>query len=69
MRFDNFGGRKFIGACVWTTFWGITLIKAIFWGLPPEGWTFLTASLTPITAGVWSIYIGANVYQKKILNG
>lgn len=62
---SRLGGRKFFGVLIWTFFWGLTLVKGIFWGLPPEGWTFLSASITPATVGIWSVYIGANVWSKK----
>jgi len=66
MNFDNFGGRKFLGVCVWTLFWGIVTMKGTFATLCPEAWTFLTACLTPLTAGIWGAYLGINVWQKKI---
>ena len=55
--------RKFVGVCFWSVVYLAVVIKNVFFGATPDGWTFLTASLTPITAGVWSVYMGVNVIQ------
>lgn len=63
---NRFTSRKFLGVAVWTFFWAVVLLKGVFGSLPSEGWTFLSASLTPITAGIWGAYMGINVWEKKV---
>ena len=59
----KFKSRKFLGVCFWSIVYLVVVMKLVFTGGTSEAWTFLTASLTPITAGVWTVYMGANVIQ------
>lgn len=63
-RWEGIGGRKFIA---WVT---ITLIYllCIIWGYAIKDWGYLNM-LTPHYFVLTGVYLGVNVWQKKIQNG